>query len=188
MFSDKNEGHGVGEEASVDIFCLLSSPFSLVCSALEGLWCLLAGTWPPGENLASGNLTTVLYANHPKEEDVQMNRPTEISSGHKKQYYSNTKVKCHRRQNSGTNQELGFLGCILEGNRPQSIMEEHGHEVRVLPTSLTLLLFCFWHQAGNLIRLSFLFHFFIIWKWEKGIKDHSCKELDPIKRKWVCTS
>lgn len=39
-----------------------------------------------GGNLASGNLTTLLYANHPKEEVVQTNRPTEISSGHKKQY------------------------------------------------------------------------------------------------------
>ena len=94
-------------------------------------------------NLASGNLTTVPYANHPKEEVVPMNKPTEISSGHKKQYYSNTKVKCHRRQNPGTNQELGFLGHILEGSRQQNIVEEHGHELRVSATSLTLLLFCF---------------------------------------------
>lgn len=37
MFSDKNEGHGDGEEASVDIFCLLSPLFSLLCAAQEGL-------------------------------------------------------------------------------------------------------------------------------------------------------
>lgn len=168
MFSDKNEGHGDGEEASVDIFCLLSPLFSLLCAAQEGLWCLSVGLGgnlaSGGGNLASGNLTIVPYANHPKEEVIPMNRPTEISSGHNMQYYSNTKVKCHRRQNSGTNQELGFLGCILEGSRQQSIEEEHGHEVRVLTTSLTLLLFCFWHPAGNLICLSFLFYFFIIWK------------------------
>ena len=161
MFSDKNEGHGDGEEASVNIFCLLFPHFSLLCAAQEGLWCLSVGL---RGNLASGNLTTVPYANHPKEEVVPMNRPTEISRGHNTQYYSNTKVKCHRRQNSGTNQELGFLGCILEGSRQQSIEEEHVHEVRVLTTSLALLLFCFWHQAGNLICLSFLFYFFIIWK------------------------
>lgn len=95
MFSDKNEGHRDGEEASVDIFCLLSFSFSLLCAAQEGL---MPGGGVEGRGARGGgegyfalqvgefglrNLTTVPYANHPKEEVVLMNRPTEISRAQK---------------------------------------------------------------------------------------------------------
>lgn len=74
IFPDKKEGHGDGEEGSVDILCLPSSPFSLLCAAQEGLQCLLGETWPWGTQ------PQVPFANHPKEEVVQINRPIEIPS------------------------------------------------------------------------------------------------------------
>lgn len=124
IVSDKNEGHGDGEEGSVDILCLPSSPFSLLCATSGGLWCFLGETWP------WGSWTQVTFANYPKEEVVQMNRLVEIPSVHQRNRIvlrpkPNVRMGSfhHSRQNSGTNPALGFPDHSLEGSRQQNRVE-----------------------------------------------------------------
>lgn len=85
---------------------------------------------PLGGDLASGNPAAGALCKPPKEEVVEMNRPRGIPSEHQRNKSIlrpkpnvTMGLSSHSRQNSGTNQALGFLDHILGGCKQQSKME-----------------------------------------------------------------
>lgn len=83
--------------------------------------------------LGLGNPAARALCKPPKEEVVEMNRPRGVPSEHWRNKTSLRQkpnvtmgLSSHSRQNSGTNQALGFLDHFLGGCKQQSRMGEHG--------------------------------------------------------------